>query len=196
MSTPYRRCFYMDERGSQCEEWFPAVDDTKLCKMHQEIASPGSRNGETEENKIKYIDLVNDERKYCYHFADGASQHQTQDLIFQFKDDTDGTVFEKIDRHLAFLDKVIEDLKARRQTARAVRGEKMDALSEEQRKELRKIKIEKAVAAVEPKKTTIKSDPVGFLAKKGMSRQDAQALLTMDVDALLAKFEQAKKDKQ
>lgn len=196
MPTPYRRCFYLDDHGQQCDTWFPA-DNNKLCPSHKEIITPGGRINE--EEKPKYIDLVNDERKYCYHFLDGSAQEQSQALIHEFKDDLEGTIFEKLDAHIAFLEKVIEDMKARLHSSRAVRAEKMDELSEEERKILRSQKIDKEFR-VKPEKIKLpsfKSDPVGFLAGKNkMSKTDASALLDMDEDALLAKFARAKEMKE
>jgi|ERR1035441_3518916 hypothetical protein len=194
MSIPYRRCFYLDERGVQCDSWFPAVDSKKLCPAHSEIIGTSSKVNE--EAKVKYIDLVNDERKYCYHFLSGEAQNQSQDLIHEFKDDSEGSVFEKLDTHIAFIEKVIEDMKARLHSARAVKSEKLDELSEEERKELRKIKIDKAFKPEKEKTKSFKADPVEFLSKKqGMSKEDASALLNMDTEALLAKFKAAKKNK-
>lgn len=194
MSTPYRRCHYLDERGQQCEEWFAAVDSIKLCKAHLEIISPNSFK-ENPENKVKYIDLVNDERKYCYHFLSGESQNQDQTLIHEFKDDSNGTIFEKLDRHVAFIEKVIEDMKARLHSARAVKTEKLDELSEEERVKLRKERI--PITPKPEKVPSFKADPVAFLSKKqGLSKEDAKELLNMDEDALIAKFAEAKRLKE
>src|SRR5271166_1217104 len=160
MPIAYRRCFYIADTGIQCETWFEAVDNNKLCEAHRQIISP---NGKNEDIKVKYIDLVNDERKYCYHFLDGTSQNQSQALIYEFKDDLEGSVFEKLDQHIGFIEKVIEDLRARLHSARAVRSEKLDELSDDQRKELRKHRIEKAVDNVTDKPKSFKKDPVGHL---------------------------------
>ena len=193
MPTAYRRCFYIDSSGLQCEEWFPADNDDKLCASHREIVSPSGRNGHSEESKVRYIDLVNDERKYCYHFLDGEAQQQKQELIFQFLDDAEGTVFEKLDRHIAFLEKVLEDVRARQGQARHIRQDKLNELSEDQRKELRKIKIEKALSS--PTKVSVKKDPIAHLVKKGLSESDAKAFLDMDPDELIAKFKAARENK-
>ncbi len=194
MAIPNRRCCYLDERGQQCETWFPAVDANKLCPAHREIISP-SQNGL--DSKVKYIDLVNDQRKYCYHFLDGLAQEQRQELIFEFKDDQEGSIYDKLDTHIAFLEKVIEDLKARLHSARAVKTEKLDNLSEEQRAELRKIKIEQFKEPKKEKIPTFKGDPVAHLAQsRGLSVESAKDLLSLDADALIAQFEKRKREKE
>jgi hypothetical protein len=195
MPTPYRRCYYLDDRGEQCEKWFPATDDNKLCLDHREFM--GVNGHANPANTAKYIDLVNDEREYCYHFLSGARQKQSKTLIFEFKDDEDGTVFEKIDSHIAFIEKVLEDMKARLHSARAVKSEKLDELSEEERKELRKQKVEKAINPERAKKAkSFKSDPIGNLTKSGLSADKAKALMEIDdIDAFLERFNKAKENK-
>lgn len=194
---PFRRCIHMDERGMQCDTYFPADTDDKLCPIHREVISPGStKNGQTDEQKVRYIDLVNDERKYCYHFLDGTAQEQKQELIFEFKDDSEGSIFEKIECHIGFLEKVLEDVKARLHSARAVKSEKLELLSDEERKKLRAIKIDKSVRESTTRAPSVKKDPVAHLmAKQGMSKTDAAELLSMDPDALIAKFKAAKEKK-
>jgi hypothetical protein len=193
--VPHRRCIYLDERGTQCDTWFKAIDSNKLCETHRNILS--SSGHINEENKVKYIDLVNDERAYCYHFLDGDAQEQKQNLIFQFKDDESGTIFDKLDSHIAFIEKIIEDMKARLHSARATKSEALDSLTEDERVERRKVKIDKAFKPEKTKAPSLKSDPVGHLVKKNnMSKQDASDLLSMDTDTLLAKFARAKELKE
>lgn len=190
---PQRRCIYLDDRGMQCDKWFDAIDENKLCAAHQEIVSPSTRNGQTEEQKTKYIDLVNDERRYCYHFQDGTAQNQDQKLIYEFKDDEDGTVYEKIDRHIAFLEKVLEDVKARLQSgARAVRNEKLSLLSEEERKRLREIKIERVTKESAPKR--LKTERIKNEWKEKLSSIGAS--IDMDPDEMIARFKAMKAAKE
>lgn len=195
---PHRRCIHLDENGLQCDIYFPADTNDKLCPAHRVIASVGTRNGENEEQKIRYIDLVNDQRKYCYTFLDGKEQNQDKTLIFEFKDDEEGTVFEKLDRHYAFLESVLADIRARMQSTRAVKVEHLEKLTEEERKELRKIKIDKAVKTSDKKSSpSVKKDPIAHLmTKNNMSKSDAQSLLTMDADELIAKFKALKESRK
>jgi len=160
--------------------------------VHREIISPNGRI--SKENTPKYIDLVNDERKYCYHFQDGTAQDQEDTLIFKFHDDSDGTREDKIDARIAFFEKIIEDIKAHLHTARAIKSEDLDSLSEEERKERQKIRIDRALNKNKPEKIKpFKSDPIGNLMKKqGMSKKDAIDFLNLDFDTLIQKFEHAK----
>ena len=191
--VPHRRCIYLDERGQQCDKWFRAINASKLCDVHSRCNSPSL----SEESKVRYIDLVNDERKYCYHFLDGSAQLQSKTLIYEFKDDSEGSLFDKLDSHIAFLEKVIEDTKARLHSARATKAEKLDELTEEERVERRKVKIDKTINPTKAKVVSFKADPIGNLVKKNnMSQSDASDLLNMDMDALLAKFKASKKLKE
>ena len=169
MSTPYRRCCNINEAGLQCETWFPAINDSKLCDVHSSIATP---NG-TQENKVKYIDLVNTERATCHTMS-----------------------FEELDIHIAELEKVLENQKTKLYSALATRSEKIDKLSEEERKELRKIKVDRAVRETPVRKATIKSDPIKYLMQsKGMSEQESKDMMSMDIDEYLLKYKKNKENK-
>jgi hypothetical protein len=196
--VPRRRCNYLDNHGQQCDTWFPAISSDKLCDYHKGIIhNNGTTDRVNEEEKVRYIDLVNDQREYCYHFLDGTAQHQDKTLIYEFRDDEDGTKFEKLERHIAFLEKVKSDISARTQSARASLSARMDELTEEQRTELRKQKIDKSFKQPKEKIPSLKKDPIGYLMKsKGMNKSDAMELASMDTDALLAKFEAARAIKE
>ena len=167
MSTPYRRCIYMAENGLQCETWFPAISDTKICDVHSGVVTPA------EASKVKYIDLANEERAACHKMS-----------------------FEELDIHIAELEKVLENQKTRLYSARATRIEKLDNLSEEERKELRKIKIDRMVKEPTVKKATIKSDPIKYLMQtKKMSEQESRDMMSMDIDDYITKYKKNKENK-
>jgi hypothetical protein len=194
MSVPYRRCGSLDSKGLQCENWFPAEEGTRFCVTHQLGAKIGIQA--SDEQKARYIDLVNEQREYCYHFLDGSSQDVDRTLIFEFKDNESGTRYEKLDRHIAFLEKALEDVKARLFTSKAVKREDLDKLTEEERAELRKIKVTREVQKVKEKKVSVKSDPLKHLMQsRGMSESDAKSFLNDDIDELMAKYKAAKESK-
>lgn len=148
---PFRRCSYLDSQGLQCEKWFPAEGSDKLCDLHSGVIRP---NG-TDVNKVKYIDLVNVTRAACHLMT-----------------------IDTLDEHIAGLEKELEDLKTKLYASTASRREKLDALTEEERKELRKIKIERAVTQPTSKQPTIKSNPIAYAMKKfNLSEEKAKELL-------------------
>lgn len=167
MAQPIRRCYYMNEQGLQCETWFPVKhDDSKLCDVHRNVATT---NG-TQEQKVLYINLVNEERAICYKMSP-----------------------EELDAHIAQLEKVLEETKAKILQSKAVRKENYDKLTEEERKELRKIRVDhevkKSLVPEREKAPSFKKDPIANLMQsKGFSKEDARDLMSMDEDALLEKF--------
>jgi hypothetical protein len=159
MSIPYRRCCYINDQGLQCETWFEANTDSKLCAPHSEIISPSS-NGHSNEAKIKYIDLVNEQGALCAKMS-----------------------LDELDIHIAGLEKLLEEEKARLYAARAKRTQKLDDLSEEERKVRRAIKVTRSVEEKEkkPKKATLASDPVKYMMQKfNLTEDQAKKMLGDD----------------
>ena len=171
MNELHRRCIYIDSDGIQCEHWVPISKNTKLCLVHSDTINPT----DSPESKERYIDLVNDQREFCYQFKDGSESHQDKTLVFEFKDDGEGTKLDKIEKHIAFLERVLEDVRARTYATKAIRGEQLDALSEEERKKRRAIKVERVARETREKKPTIKSDPVKYLMMKNPKMTEAMA---------------------
>lgn len=152
-----RRCTYIDESGLQCETWFSFDEtqtDQRLCQAHSELITP-SRAAQDTEIKVQYIDLVNSKRVEVYKMS-----------------------FDEIDAHVLSLEKELEQVKIALYTTRAVKREKLEQLSEEERKQLRAIKVEKSVTSDKVKVPSIKADPVAHLMKKhNLTEAQAKALL-------------------
>lgn len=150
-----RRCIYINETGLQCETWFPFDESQmseRLCPAHRELITP-SRAANNDVIKEKYIDQVNAVRAQVYQMS-----------------------FDEIDAHIASLEKELEKVKTSLFTTRAVKNEKLEQLSEEERKKLRAIKVEKAIEAKRKEKTpSFVSDPIGFLMKKYPNMSEDQA---------------------
>lgn len=177
MSQGYLRCEYMGpETGLQCEIWFEARE-RKYSESGEMLPMfcPEHEKGVTTQNgREKYIELVNIQREYC----------NRMDL-------------DALDAHIAKIEAVIEDQKRDLLTARAVKQDKLQNLSEAERIERLKYKVKKSET---PKSTTstptLKSDPVAYLGKRGLSADKAKDLLTMNVDDLLKKYQQKKGDQK
>jgi hypothetical protein len=154
MGIPTRRCAFIGGDGTQCEKWFEARDNNKICAFHR-----GEKPKEDEQVKIAYIELVNVQRKYCY----------TLD-------------FEALDSHIQELEKVLENARVSAMTARQVKAEKLDTLTEEQRKELRKIKVSREVVKeVKAKKPSLKKDPIKYLMETyKITEEQAKKMMDMD----------------
>ena len=135
MSLNYVRCNYVPDGGQQCDHW---ITPGPRCPLHiNHVSASAASNGI---NTQSYLEIRNSEAQLCYQMS-----------------------LEELDAHIAKLEGVIEQEKAKSQSARAVRADKIDKLSEEEREVRRKIKTEqKEKKASEPKKVTIKSDPIRF----------------------------------
>lgn len=160
--TPRRRCVYMGGDGLQCEVWFPAVSDSKLCPEHSKTISP---NGINLEVKQRFIDLVN----------------ETKDLVYKMS-------LDEIDTHIAQLETELEKQKTIIYASRAVRAERLDTLTEEERAKRRSIKITKAVTEVRTKRPTMKSDPVRYMMQnQNLTEEEAKEVLYGDPETMLIK---------
>lgn len=153
----FARCIYCDSAGIQCDVWFDTKDHPKLCILHREIISAQTAvmgNGEQPtESKLLYLARVNEI----------TTQVSAMSL-------------EQVDVHIAGIEQRMEDLKTELLASRAVRSNKIGALTEAERTERRKIKVEKLVNEVS-KKTSIKKNPLEALVetfmKSGISREKA-----------------------
>lgn len=147
-STSYRRCLYIDDAGLECERWFDANDTPERnCENHRGILP----SDQPMTDKKAYIDFVNEQQALCSKMS-----------------------FDELDAHIASLEKAIEDQRTRLLASRAVRTQKLDKLTDEERAERKKYKIEKAVQAARPKAPTMKADPVKAMMAKYPKLSEAQ----------------------
>jgi len=184
MSKGYTRCEFMSpSTGLQCEIWFESQE-----RQHDSAGSllplycPDHSNGNLETDKTQYIETKNIAREFCYQMFEKCSQEEG---------------FNKLDAHIAKIEAEIENQKVVLYAAKAVRQEKLQNLSEDERKERLKYRVRKSESSIPTeKKETLKSNPVGYLEKRGLSKSAAQDLLTLDPDELIAKFKAAQKKKK
>jgi len=150
-----------------------------------------------------------DGEKFCPKYHRGIPATNGNDLQKQTYIDACNKVrsiaatlsFEQLDEHIQKLEAEFEELKATLKRDilqyRAVRSERIEKMTEDERRELRKIKIQHEVHSkkqAEPKPKTIE----GKLAKVlKTSESTAKDMLSMDFDSLMEKYKKAKdQDKQ
>jgi hypothetical protein len=123
----YKRCQYTDPNGRECNTYFGSKDDEgdqKLCPLHSGILGP--RTAVISETvKVDYVNLMQE------------SAIEARALIVP-----DAPLnLDQLDAHIAALEAEIEKFKSRASAARGVRSEHIQKLTEEERRELRKIKV-------------------------------------------------------
>src|SRR6516162_358521 len=153
----FTRCKYVSEQGTECGEWF-RVDGGKFCpKYHRSIPNVG--------NKETFIKLMNSERENCFKMSN-----------------------DELEIHIRDIEARIESFVQRERTllasARAVRAERYEKMSEEERKELRKIQVGKDPNGKKPAPKHREDKATKMANNLGISRE---SLLTMDYDSLMEK---------
>lgn len=158
------RCQFVPDNGLECETWFKVVEgeQSKLCPAHSGIIAENL--AAQPEHKGAYIEIVNAQRALVHKMT-----------------------LEEIDAHIAGIEKIIELERTKLLTARAVRGEKIDNLSDEEREVRRQYRVEKQKAEPKPKVpketkkvASMKADPIGHLmAAHNLTREAAMKMLGM-----------------
>lgn len=168
MPKQYGQCQFFNQDQLRCPIWFDCTEGTadqheKFCREHREIKDASIVSYRSLDGTIKtqYIDFVNAQRTACVDMSD-----------------------DELDTHIAGLESTLAEIRAKMLTARAVRAEKLDKLTEDERAERRKVKFERVVSAErakKPAKTSLAKDPIlYFMEKHGLSREQATALMGDD----------------
>jgi hypothetical protein len=112
----WTRCVHISPTGEQCDAFIKITPSTQqLCPAH----NPSNRARVSEDDqKKKYLDLVNSTRKMCYEMS-----------------------YDELEAHLVDLNLELEALKAKLFTANAVKGEKLNAMDEKTRNARRQVKV-------------------------------------------------------
>ena len=166
MSDTYVPCAFKGENGLPCETWFPyeGSQGSKLCIIHRSVMLP------TGETQNRYIDVRNDEMRTC-----------------------DKMTLDELEVHIAGIEAILAEQRNRMMAAQGVRRTKIEALSEAERDERRKYVVTRAVKAektkVDPAKKFMATVKTDSLTKLGLDKKN---LMSMDIDALIAKFEKGK----
>jgi hypothetical protein len=162
----YTRCHFISEQGVECDKWF-LVDGGKFCpQLHRNMPL---------QDKDKFMTLVNDERAYSYKLSPEELENHIQEMTARME--------EEMQVH-----------KTRIAAARAVKAENWEKMTEEERKELRKIQISKQEGPNGRPKAKQKTDKAVEMSNKlGVNMQD---LLKMNMSDLMAKYGKAQSERE
>lgn len=125
----YKRCLYIDQHSRECSTYFATKEDDEdlnLCPLHSGILGPRTACV-SEPTKVDYINLMNE------------AAIEARGLIHS----DEPLNLDQLDQHIAGLEAEIEKFKSRASAARGVKADHLSKLSEEQRRELRKIRVPK-----------------------------------------------------
>lgn len=157
MSIGYLRCQYETDDKVQCDSWFPGTEHAQLCMIHRDpISTHLAAIGINKENYITHRD---EQAKICF-----------------------AMTLAELEEHIAKVERVIELERTNLSTANAVKSDKLNKLTEEERAERRKIKTPQFVLEPKAKKTSAKLaiDPVKYLMEKnGWSEAVARQMLDL-----------------
>jgi len=164
----YIRCHYINsENGIQCESWH-SVADGDMCPVHVGmVSSVLAANGI---NRDEYISA----RKV----AETSLRARLQGLDAQAQCNL-------IDAHIAGIEKIIEEQKLLSLTARAIRSEVIEGMSEEDRQIRRNMKVPKSESVKRTSNPRVKGTPdemlKAFMAKyPSMTMEGAKEMLGLD----------------
>lgn len=172
----YIRCEYISPTtNEQCEVWFPFKErkfkDGHALPVLCDDCAKSPNASATPQQKTQYIETINIQRKFC-----------------------ENMTLDELDVHIAKITAAIEDQKVCLNAARAVRADRISKLSDEERNERRKYKIQKALNPEKVK--SVKKDPVAALSNKLGSEQKAKDLLSLDPDEFIKKYQAKKEQRQ
>lgn len=152
----YLRCIYESEDTKvQCDSWFNSADGGSMCILHRNPIS--THLAAIGINKEEYIEHRDAQAKICYEMT-----------------------LPEIEEHISKIERVIEIERTNLLTARAVKSDKVNKLTEEERAERRKIKTPKLILEPAVKKNSMKTDPVKYLMEKnGWTEEMAKMMLDL-----------------
>lgn len=166
MSIDYIRCHFISDARIQCESWHSRADGD-FCPVHKgAISTKSASNGI---NKDEYIDARKATEKSLREKIQGLNAQESCNLI---------------DEHISRIEKVIEEQKLISLTARAIRSEIIEGMSEGDRQIRRLAKVGPPKEKKETKKR-LTGSPAEMLSKfmannPKMTEAVAKELLGMD----------------
>lgn len=168
MPQDYIRCHYVSDDSIECASWFPRGEGN-LCIVHRGMVSTSlAANGH---NKPEYISKVKEVELSLRAKLDGKTTQESCSIL---------------DAHIAGIERIIEEQKLLALTARALRSEVIEGLSDEERQIRRRMKVPKS-EGIEKKKSSGKligtnEEKIQKLIAKhsGMTEAGARMLLGLD----------------
>lgn len=164
----YRRCHFINsENNVQCESWFASHDNSgNLCPVH--IGFVGTTLASNGINKAEYIDARHVAEKSLREKLIGLDAQQSCNLL---------------DAHISSIERIIEEQKTLSLTARAIRSEVIEGMSETDRQARRLMRVPKSERV--EKAPRIKGTPEEMLSafmKKypSMTLEGAREMLGLD----------------
>ena len=163
----YIRCHFIGENGIQCESWL-SVGDGDMCPVHVGcVSSVLAANGI---NRDEYISARKTAETSLRERIDGKSAQEQCNII---------------DAHIAGIEKIIEEQKMLSLTARAIRSEVIEGMSEEDRQIRRNMKVPRTEKVAKTSSPRVKGTPddmlKNFMAKyPSMSLEAAKDMLGLD----------------
>lgn len=160
----YIRCHYEStDTKVQCDCWFDSSSydrekpESKYCIIHRDAIS--TELAVLGVNKETYIETRDKEAKFCYEMS-----------------------FEELEKHISEVEKVIEFERTKLLTARAVKSDKLEKMTDDERKERRKIKTPSVVLEpLKPKKVSVKDNPVKYLMQQmTITEKQARTMLGLE----------------
>jgi len=167
-SNSYKRCQYSSPEGLECEIWYPSDSDSdQFCPIHVSSLQRAPVNGTNKEAFFAHRDRV------------------VEPLIEATKEMSDVESLNYYDAHIAGIEVEIEKLKLEAMHARALRQGKLENLTDDERKERRKIQVRPKEKVAKKSTGKISSmSPEGMIQtmmkKYSLDEAGAKALLGLD----------------
>lgn len=168
MPQDYIRCHYVSEDSNECASWFPRGEGN-LCIIHRGMMSTSlAANGY---NKPEYLSARKEVELSLRSRLEGKNAQESCSIL---------------DEHIAGIERIIEEQKLLALTARALRSEVIEGLSDEERQIRRRMKVSSPNKTETKSKTgKIKGTNEEMIAKlmarhSGMTEVGAKMLLGLD----------------
>jgi len=167
MPQDYIRCHYVSDDSIECASWFPRGEGN-LCIIHRgTVSSALAANGH---NKEQYI---------------GARKEAELSLRAKLEGKSSQEACTILDAHIAGIERIIEEQKLLALTARALRSEVIEGLSDEERQIRRRMKVPKSESTAKKSSGKIigtNEEKIAKLIAKhpGMTEMGAKMLLGID----------------